>query len=148
SLQLPRMNMAIALVAVRGGQACVAAGGMPPVLHFLGSTGEIAEILLQAPPPGQMRRARYSETTIALTPGDRLLLFTDGLPESRSAGDRLFGCERVSAALAQHGRKDPDEIVAALFAEADTFAAGRAYEDDVTLAVLAAEPPEAAGTAS
>ena len=136
SLQLPRMNMAIALVAVRGGQACVAAGGMPPLLHFRGSTGEVAEILFQAPPPGQMRRAGYSETTIALAPGDRLLLFTDGLPECRDAGDQLFGYERVSAAFAHHGRKEPGEIVDALFAEADTFAAGRAYEDDVTLAVL------------
>jgi sigma-B regulation protein RsbU (phosphoserine phosphatase) len=109
---------------------------MPPVLHFRAATGAVEEIVHQAPPLGQMRRATYAETAISVGPGDRLLLLTDGLPECRDANDQLFGYERVSAAFARHATATPHEIVAALFAEADVFVAGRSYEDDVTLAVL------------
>jgi serine phosphatase RsbU (regulator of sigma subunit) len=136
SLRLQRMNMALAVVALGNGGARLAAGGMPPALHFRASAGLVEEILVEAPPPGQMRRAAYFETAVSLPPGDRLLLLTDGLPECRNAADELFGYERVSAAFARNASKSPDEIVAGLFAEADAFAAGRPYEDDITLAVI------------
>jgi serine phosphatase RsbU (regulator of sigma subunit) len=138
SLGLQRMNMALALVAIRDRNVRAAAGGMPPMLHFRKADGRVVEVTAEAPPPGQMRRVAYEEKALTLAPGDRLLLVTDGLPECRNAADEQLGYERVASAFANAARGDPGQIVAALFAAADAFAAGRAYDDDATVAVIGA----------
>jgi sigma-B regulation protein RsbU (phosphoserine phosphatase) len=109
---------------------------MPPMLHFRKVEGRVIEVPTEAPPPGQMRRAVYEERSIALAAGDRLLLCTDGLPECRGPGDELFGYERVASVFEKAAASSPKEISAALFAAADAFAAGRPYDDDVTVAVV------------
>jgi sigma-B regulation protein RsbU (phosphoserine phosphatase) len=83
-----------------------------------------------------MRRVSYTERSFDLARGDRLLLFTDGLPECRNGADELFGYERVTEVFERASAASPKEVAAALFDAADAFAAGRAYEDDVTVAVV------------
>src|SRR5213592_4911803 len=60
------------------GQAQVVGAGHPPLLvvHHDGATESIASA---APPLGLIKRAAFTETPIALEPGDAFLLYTDGL---------------------------------------------------------------------
>jgi serine phosphatase RsbU (regulator of sigma subunit) len=60
------------------GQAQVVGAGHPSLLvvHRDGTTESIASV---APPLGLIKRAAFTETTIALEPGDAFLLYTDGL---------------------------------------------------------------------
>ncbi len=136
SLRLPRMNMALALAALSPGRARIAAGGMPPVLHFRAADGSVYEVLMYAPPAGQLARAAYREEEVALSPGDRLLFFTDGLPELQSEGGDLFGYDRVRDAFRTAGREDAQGCIDALFAEADAFRGARPPDDDLTLVVV------------
>lgn len=136
SLGLPRMNMAITLAAITGGRARIAAGGMPPVLHYRAAAAAVDEILIEAPPPGQLRRAAYREKEIVLSSGDRLLFFTDGLPECRREGDDVLGYPRVQAVFLRTATGAPQAIVEALFAEADAFRGARPLDDDVTLVAV------------
>jgi serine phosphatase RsbU (regulator of sigma subunit) len=136
SLGLSRMNMALTVLSIRDGTARVAAGGMPSMLHFQKAAARVVEVPTEAPPPGQMRRSVYTEKSFPLSPGDRLLLYTDGLPECRSPAEDLFGYERVAAVFEKSANGSPKEIGAALFAAADAFAAGRPYDDDLTVVVL------------
>jgi serine phosphatase RsbU (regulator of sigma subunit) len=136
SLGLSRMNMALAVVSIRDGAVRISAGGMPSMLHYQKAAGRVVEIPTEAPPPGQMRRAVYTEKSLALAPGDRLLIYTDGLPECRNGGDDLFGYERVASVFQKAASGSPKAIAAALFAEAEAFAAGRPYDDDVTVVLM------------
>jgi hypothetical protein len=136
SLRLPRMNMALALAAVSSGRARIAAGGMPPVLHFRAREGTVAEILLEAPPAGQLARASYREETAELAPGDVLLFLTDGLPELRDEVGELFGYERVRAAFGAAAPRGAQASVDALFSAADAFRGARPPDDDVTLVAV------------
>jgi serine phosphatase RsbU (regulator of sigma subunit) len=71
---------------------------------------------------------------VALTPGDILLVYTDGLVEARR-GEEEFGEERVAAvardAAAESAAAIRDRILAAL----ERFSDGAPAEDDVTLVV-------------
>src|SRR4030095_3467667 len=60
------------------GQAQVVGAGHPPLLvvHHDGTTESIASV---APPLGMIKRAAFTETPIAVEPGDAFLLYTDGL---------------------------------------------------------------------
>lgn len=137
SLHLPRMNMALTLATLSPGRARICAGGMPPVLHYRAVSRDVAEVLLEAPPAGQLARARYTEKEIELTSGDRLLFFTDGLPELRDEKDDLFGYERVRDVFLHAAPGVLQTIVDALFAEADAFRGARPPDDDVTLVAVA-----------
>jgi serine phosphatase RsbU (regulator of sigma subunit) len=137
SLRLPRMNMALALAALTPGRARIAAGGMPPVLHFRAADASVAEVPMHAPPAGQLARAAYREESVPLAAGDRLLFFTDGLPELQSEAGELFGYDRVRDVFAAAAAAGAEPAVDALFAAADAFRGARPPDDDITLVVVA-----------
>jgi hypothetical protein len=107
---------------------CVAAnaGHIAPLLN-----GE--EVGLPgALPLGMVDAAEYTTTRIRMRTGDRLTLYTDGLPEARSAEGELYGFERVQALVAA----EPDaETVAAAAVE-------YGQEDDVTVVTVIRDAPD------
>jgi hypothetical protein len=107
---------------------CVAtsAGHLPPLLNG----DEVS--LPGALPLGMVAEAEYATTLIRMRAGDRLTLYTDGLPEARSAEGELFGFERVQALAA--AEPDAESVAAA--------AAKFGQEDDVTVVTVAREAAE------
>jgi serine phosphatase RsbU (regulator of sigma subunit) len=78
-----------------------------------------------------------SEERIDLAPGDRLVLYTDGLVDSLSPEGESYGEERLKAFLAVHGDLPPRELCDAAFAELAAFQGGAEQYDD--MAVLATQ---------
>lgn len=87
-------------------------------------------------PIGYLEKARLAEQTIALQPGDKMVLYTDGLTETSSPLGEMFGEERLAAAVERHGEEGAQPLVESLKREADTFAGGAACPDDVALVVV------------
>lgn len=71
-------------------------------------------------------------------PGDRLLAFTDGVTDARSAAGEVFGEARLEGLLAGNGAADG--LVARIDAALTEHGAGVDPFDDVTLLALAREP--------
>lgn len=71
-----------------------------------------------------------------MAPGDMLLLVTDGIQESVSPGNALFGDERIMEVARRARAKPAREIVEALHQAACEFIAGRPQADDITVVVL------------
>lgn len=88
------------------------------------------------PPVGFAGPDSYRQETVAWhSPGDLLLLFTDGLPDSLAGLDRLGAEQLLLDAVARHRRRPVQEIVDALF----DLSAGREPSplgDDRTALVL------------
>ena len=135
-LGLKRHHMSLALLRYSGGTVRFAAAGMPPLLVHRVSTGEVEEILLEAPPLGVVYGRPYPEVRSRVEPGDTLLLTTDGLAERRNDQDELFGYERLRAAFASWVRLDASAIADRLFETSDDWAGGAAQSDDMTAVVL------------
>ena len=83
--------------------------------------------------------APYPETTTAFAPGDRLLLYTDGLIEAPAVeGDAFFGDEELSLAIAGGAALAVDAFADSLLLRVTTWAAprGGSLADDVTFVVV------------
>jgi sigma-B regulation protein RsbU (phosphoserine phosphatase) len=108
-----------------------AAAGHPAMLLLRnGKVSEVAEngLLLAV-----SDLEAYSEKTLPLQPGDRLLLYTDGLIEARNAKGELFGEDALSAALSTTADLMPDEAADRLIAAAQNWA--KSQDDDLTVLV-------------
>jgi phosphoserine phosphatase RsbU/P len=77
----------------------------------------------------------YEQRTVAVSAGDRIIFYTDGITEARSPEGEEYGEERLeTAALA--ARSQPVEVMKdALMADVNGFTSGR-FEDDATLIVV------------
>ena len=82
---------------------------------------------------GGMEGVKYRNYELQLEPGDKLFVYTDGIPEAANTDEELFGTDRMLEAL----NADRDAPVEALLrnvrrAVAD-FAAGAVQFDDITM---------------
>ncbi len=80
----------------------------------------------------------YKDTVIALRPGDRLLLFTDGITEAADGVETEFGEENLAALALVHRARPAAEMNKLLLAEVSRFCEAR-FHDDATLMVIAAK---------
>ena len=89
-----------------------------------------------------MDSAHYPLHPIQLHPGDRLLLFTDGITEAHRRGEREFGYRRVAAMLAEQSDLKPPELVRHLTRAVNESCNGE-LSDDATAVCLDWHPSQA-----
>ena len=82
------------------------------------------------------RDADWTMDEWTVSPGDRLLLFTDGITESLSPDRRMFGRERVVALLNRTIDKVPAAALASLVQEVEAFRGDDRQSDDVTAILI------------
>jgi sigma-B regulation protein RsbU (phosphoserine phosphatase) len=87
-------------------------------------------------PIGIADNARYRDEVIALSPGDSLVLYTDGVSEALSEDDEEFGLERVLNTLSSMHGGGIRHRVEALRKRIEEFGKGRRLRDDVTVVGL------------
>jgi phosphoserine phosphatase RsbU/P len=115
------------------------AAGHPPLMLASRAAGKVQEIEENGLMLGMFPEAAYSSVEIRVGPGDRCLLYTDGVFEAKNAAQEEFGKSRCKEFL-----ETQRDIPAARFANAllDSIAgfsghnSGCAQEDDITLLVL------------
>jgi phosphoserine phosphatase RsbU/P len=79
----------------------------------------------------------YKQGCARLAPGDRLIVFSDGVTEASEPSGEMFGEERLLAAVAAYGAGEIECLPEYLLGEVDRFVASSAQQDDIT--VIAAE---------
>ena len=85
---------------------------------------------------GAMDGFVYRAETLQLSPGDRLLMYTDGVTEAMNLQDELFAEERLMATCLQSGRESVDRWVRSTLASVKEFAREAPQSDDITLMAL------------
>lgn len=79
----------------------------------------------------------YSEATVRLDPGDRIFLYTDGVPEAEAPNKELFENYRLEDILEGVAEKSPEEMNRAVLDAVREFSGGEHQSDDITCLTLA-----------
>ena len=82
---------------------------------------------------GGIDGVRYKQYELQMFPGDRLFLYTDGVPEATNGEKELFGTERMLDAL--NGVKDcePEDVLKGVRRSVDSFVKDAEQFDDLTM---------------
>ncbi len=88
---------------------------------------------------GGFENSVYEKATNEISPGQILVIYTDGLWEAHNAEDEMFGKERVRSIIRSHSDKSSETIVEALIGEVKQFRGSVVQEDDITLVVIKVE---------
>lgn len=136
-MDLGRMAMALTVARLEGRRLRLAAAGMPPPLLYRADRGEVEEIAVEGMPLGGLQFA-YRETGLEVSPGDTLLLMSDGFPELVGASGDPLGYSRVAELYSETAAAAPGEIIARLERAVDEWAGEAGLSDDVTFVVLRA----------
>jgi sigma-B regulation protein RsbU (phosphoserine phosphatase) len=84
--------------------------------------------------PPEIMPSRYDEATVHLQHGDRLFLYSDGIPEAMSPDDEEFGSERLADVLVRTRDLTLDSSVSSLLDEVRNWATGQvSLCDDVSI---------------
>lgn len=76
------------------------------------------------------------EHTITLSPGDVVVLFTDGISEAMNGIRDLYGEDRLCLCVEEHAELEPDALCDEIFESVREFADGAEQHDDMTMIVL------------
>jgi len=109
------------------------AGHNAPIL--LRKNGEIVRLQTGGIVIGFLQNFEYRQEELNFTPGDILLLYTDGITETMNARNEEFGEERLIATLKANKDKNVYDIRKAIIQEVQKFSARKAQDDDMTLLV-------------
>ena len=82
----------------------------------------------------------YRVGELTLNPGDRLFLYTDGVPEATNAENKLYGEDRLLAFMNQIASMEATELLPALKANIDEFVGEAPQFDDITMLMFDYKP--------
>lgn len=87
-------------------------------------------------PIGLYSNKTYKSHSIALSKGDVLFLYTDGVTDCKNPYGEMYGMERLSKFMAQTKEPEPKTMVEALMNELMDFKGETAQADDISLMAL------------
>jgi len=116
-----------------------AGAGHPPVLQWRNSTGKTAKVLENGLVLGMFGEAIYEALEFPLEPGDRYVLYTDGVPEAANPSEEQFGVERFMRFIENNKHLGADQFVQTFLTELSRWSgqtAEQGQQDDITLLVV------------
>lgn len=109
------------------------AGHPPPCLV---RCDRLERLPARAMPVGLLDDAVYEVEETQLEPGDKLVIYTDGLSEARNPAGEFFGLRRIEEILAEHSAATSAELHEALIRAVRDYTEGADQLDDIALLVL------------
>jgi sigma-B regulation protein RsbU (phosphoserine phosphatase) len=113
------------------------AGHNPPIL--VRPDGTVSRLEAGGALVGVFDGAAYDSARTAIGPGDRLLLFTDGLVEAGSLAAREYGDAHLVDTVVRHRTLDAGALLDHVFGDVHQWA-GRHLDDDATALAIAFAP--------
>ena len=89
-----------------------------------------------------MEGVRYRAGELTLSPGDRLFLYTDGVPEATNTENKLYGEDRLITFMNQNSTVDAIKLLPALKSNIDEFVGEAPQFDDITMLMFDYKPKE------
>ena len=123
-----------------------AAHPSPMVLH---TSGEVS-LLKSSPnlPLGMFPGTKFTMQSIHLEPGDRVVIFSDGVTEAQNTTRDFFGDARLEEVLKGSAELPVQEICARMVEAVENFAGFAPQADDITVVLVRLKPQRVGCVAS
>lgn len=115
-------------------QASYSCAGHNPVLHIR-ANGTVNALDTEGMLIGVVPKMTFEEKSIPLAPGDRLVLYTDGIVEAENGAGEMFGLKRLASKLKESLSLDSGTTLQLLLTDLDDFTAGGHLKDDLSIVV-------------
>ena len=123
----------LAIIDLKTGKGkSVNAGHEHPVICRKGGKYELVEYR-HSPAVATIEGIRFKEREFELKPGDRLFVYTDGVPEATNADNVLYGSDRMLEALNQDLEAEPEQLLLNVKHSVDEFVGDAPQFDDLTM---------------
>ena len=112
----------------------VNAGHLPPIIHRRDGTFERltgGNIAL-----GMFEGSTYESHHAALSPGDAIVLYSDGITEAENTAGQAFDDTGLTSMITASGTHEPEQLGRAVLAAVDAHAGDARLGDDLTVVVL------------
>jgi sigma-B regulation protein RsbU (phosphoserine phosphatase) len=114
-------------------------GHNPPMLFRQPANGgDVVRLDTGGPVIGLIENCVYQQGSVALTAGDVLVAYTDGISEAMNAANEEWGEDRMITAVGPTRAASAATLIDVLMNAADTFVAGAPQHDDMTILVVRA----------
>lgn len=110
------------------------AGHEPPFLVSAG--GDSRRLDLGGLALGVFEDRTYNQDSVVLSPGDVLVVYSDGIPDAATEADEPFGDGRLESLIVDHRRDPAATILDSVFAAVDAHAGEAPQFDDLTMVVV------------
>ena len=113
--------------------------GHPPLLIWHKASGKATQVLENGLVLGMFADADYSAVSLPLEPGDRTVLYTDGIVEAPNASEEQFGEERIMRSMENNKALGADQFANVFLDEVSRWGAqagDQGQQDDITLLVI------------
>ena len=81
---------------------------------------------------GLVEQSSYASGRVVLSPGEALLVYTDGVTEAMDSSDTLYSDQRLERFLASHRDSSPRQMIGDLIDDVRRFAGATPQSDDIT----------------
>ena len=132
-------TLVLGTLNTKTGAMRIASAGHPCPL-LLSRNGEVSDIAVTGLPLGVTAEAKYDTFSARLTPGDALLLYSDGLPDCQNPDGEHFGNQALRALAHDCAGLAVPEILDRIESGAERWRTGHPLQDDLTLLCLGLEP--------
>ncbi|MHB0912378.1 MAG: SpoIIE family protein phosphatase, partial [Armatimonadota bacterium] len=106
---------------------------------YIKEKGRLEELSTTGPAVGAFEEMEFSAETVPFTPGDTLVLYTDGASEARSDG-KFLGTDGLREIVEAGIRKDVDDLPRAIVDGVRKYTDGPQHDDMAILAIKARKP--------
>lgn len=135
-MNLGNLYMGMTILKIDKYKVTASAAGMPPFLIFRRITNSVEEVILKGMPLGAFIDFHYEQKILKVTPGDVILLLTDGFVELFNANREMIDYDLVKKVFSDSARKNSSNIIKDLLNTADRWLNGYQQMDDITFLVI------------
>ena len=114
--------------------------GHTPGLWWQADLGTFEQLTATTPPLGIQITEPGANRTLQLSPGDFVVLHTDGVTESMTLDGLIFGSDRLEEALAAHAGGTADDLVQSVLSAVRAFRQSAPWSDDITMIAMRVKP--------
>ena len=104
--------------------------------YLVARDGRLRKLHTTGMPVGMLEEATFQPVSIQIDPGDKLVIYSDGLTEAGNAKGEFYESERLRVCLRENAARDAAGLHLALRESVDTFRGAVPARDDITVLVI------------